>query len=55
MNAKNKELKRTIAGVRIRYAFLKTLTSSDLSRRRLPFMSAESVQAGPVVCLWARG
>ncbi|MBN2269745.1 MAG: succinylglutamate desuccinylase/aspartoacylase family protein [Sedimentisphaerales bacterium] len=38
---------------KVRYSFLKILTGSDLSRRRLPFMSVESVNAGPVVWLTA--
>lgn len=36
---------------KIRYSFLKILTGSDLSRRRLPFMVIESVNPGPVVWL----
>jgi len=36
---------------KIRYSFLKIMTGSDLSRRRLPFMSIESVNSGPVVWL----
>ena len=36
---------------KVRYSFLKILTGSDLSRRRLPFMAIESVQPGPVVWL----
>jgi len=36
---------------KIRYSFIKILTGSDLSRRRLPFMSIESVSPGPVVWL----
>jgi predicted deacylase len=38
---------------RISYSFIKILTGSDLSRRRLPFMSIESVNHGPVVWLTA--
>lgn len=38
---------------KVRYSFLKILTGSDLSRRRLPFMSVESVNPGPVVWLTA--
>ncbi|MBI3118338.1 MAG: succinylglutamate desuccinylase/aspartoacylase family protein [Candidatus Hydrogenedentes bacterium] len=41
------------ATTRIRYSFLKILTGSDLSRRRLPLMAAESVLPGPVVWLTA--
>jgi predicted deacylase len=42
---------------RVKYSFLKILTGSDLSRRRLPFMSVESSKAGPVVWLtgWMHG
>ena len=36
---------------KIKYSFLKILTGSDLSRRRLPFMSIESINPGPVVWL----
>ncbi|MFB0524428.1 MAG: succinylglutamate desuccinylase/aspartoacylase family protein [Phycisphaerae bacterium] len=36
---------------KIRYSFIKILTGSDLSRRRLPFMSIESANPGPVVWL----
>jgi predicted deacylase len=36
---------------RIKYSFLKILTGSDLSRRRLPFMAIESAEPGPVVWL----
>ncbi|UCG55970.1 MAG: succinylglutamate desuccinylase/aspartoacylase family protein [Phycisphaerales bacterium] len=36
---------------KVRYSFLKILTGSDLSRRRLPFMSVESAEQGPVVWL----
>lgn len=39
----------------IRYSFLKILTGSDLSRRRLPMMMAKSRHAGPVVWLTACG
>jgi len=40
-------------GTRVRYSFLKILTGSDLSRRRLPLMQAHSDTAGPVVWLTA--
>ncbi len=43
------------APVRVSYSFLKILTGSDLSRRRLPLMSATSAKAGPVVWLTACG
>jgi len=36
---------------KIRYSFIKIMTGSDLSRRRLPFMSIESANPGPVVWL----
>jgi predicted deacylase len=36
---------------KIRYSFVKILTGSDLSRRRLPFMAVESINPGPVVWL----
>lgn len=38
---------------RVRYSFLKILTGSDLSRRRLPLMQAHSDKKGPVVWLTA--
>jgi len=38
---------------KIRYSFLKLMTGSDLSRRRLPCMTAESGADGPVVWLTA--
>ena len=40
---------------KFKYSFLKVLTGSDLSRRRLPIMAAESVNPGPVVWLTACG
>lgn len=39
--------------VRIRYSFLKILTGSDLSWRRLPLMEMRSSKAGPVIWLTA--
>ena len=36
---------------KVSYSFLKMLTGSDLSRRRLPFMSVESTNKGPIVWL----
>ena len=39
----------------IRHSFMKILTGSNLSRRRLPFMMAESTKPGPVVWLTACG
>lgn len=38
---------------KIKYSFLDILTASDLSRRRLPFMSIESSNPGPIVWLTA--
>ena len=43
------------SSVRISYSFMKILTGSDLSRRRLPVMSAISESLGPVVWLTACG
>lgn len=48
-----KQSKLKTASVKIRYSFIKILTGSDLSRRRLPFMSAVSPNPGPVVWLTA--
>ncbi len=39
--------------IKIKYSFIKVLTTSDLSRRRLPVMSIESINSGPVVWLTA--
>lgn len=39
--------------VKVRYSFLRIHTGSDLSRRRLPLMIAESENKGPVVWLTA--
>lgn len=39
----------------VKYAFLSILTGSDMSRRRLPLMSARSETPGPVVWLTACG
>lgn len=36
---------------KVKYSFLKILTGSDLSRRRLPFMAVDSIKPGPVVWL----
>ena len=36
---------------KVKYSFIKILTGSDLSRRRLPFMAIESSNPGPVVWL----
>ncbi len=38
---------------KIHYSFLKILNGSDLSRRRLPYMTADSGNGGPVVWLTA--
>ena len=38
---------------KIRYSFVKLLTGSDLSKKRLPVMEAKSVKDGPVVWLTA--
>jgi len=40
---------------KLRYSFLKILTGTDLSRRRLPLMSAVAAEPGPVVWLTACG
>ena len=40
---------------RIKYSFIKILTGSDLSNRRLPLMAAESAKPGPVVWLTGCG
>ncbi|MBN2218251.1 MAG: succinylglutamate desuccinylase/aspartoacylase family protein [Pirellulales bacterium] len=40
---------------KLHYSFLKILSGSDLSRRRLPLMSAVAPQTGPVVWLTACG
>lgn len=48
--------KKTSGGmppVKISYSFLKILTGSDLSRRRLPLMAASSARPGPSVWLTA--
>jgi predicted deacylase len=36
---------------RVRYSFVKIMTGSDLSRRRLPFMALDSINPGPMVWL----
>jgi len=41
--------------VKISYSFLKIMTCSDLSRRRLPRMSAMGPEPGPVAWLTACG
>jgi predicted deacylase len=43
--------KRKKAGQKVSYSFLKIMTGSDLSRRRLPFMSVQSANPGPLVWL----
>ncbi|MBN1293587.1 MAG: succinylglutamate desuccinylase/aspartoacylase family protein [Candidatus Latescibacteria bacterium] len=52
--AKNTQLHDN-ATVKISYSFKKIMTGSDLSRRRLPFMSAVSDNPGPVLWLTACG
>ena len=49
--AKTKADKSKKTPQKVSYSFLKILTDSDLSRRRLPFMSVESANKGPVVWL----
>ncbi len=39
--------------VKIKYSFLNILTTSDLARRRLPLMSIESANPGPILWLTA--
>ena len=39
----------------VRYSFVRILTGSDLSNRRLPFMLAESEVEGPIVWMTACG
>lgn len=46
---------RPATPVKIHYSFKKIMTGSDLSRRRLPLMSAMSANPGPVVWLTACG
>ncbi len=41
------------ASPKIKYSFLKILTGSDLSRRRLPLMIVVSPKPGPVLWLTA--
>jgi predicted deacylase len=41
------------ASPKIKYSFLRILTGSDLSRRRLPLMAVESPRPGPVLWLTA--
>src|SRR4030042_2622088 len=43
--------KRKKGGQKVSYSFLKIMTGSDLSRRRLPFMSVQSANPGPLVWL----
>jgi uncharacterized protein len=44
---------QTASPVKIQYSFKKILAGSDLSRRRLPVMSAKSPNSGPLVWLTA--
>ncbi|KPK44079.1 MAG: hypothetical protein AMJ65_04040 [Phycisphaerae bacterium SG8_4] len=46
---------RTVSLVKLHYSFMKIMTGSDLSRRRLPLMSAVSSKPGPLVWLTACG
>ena len=43
------------APVKVSYSFMKIMTGSDLSLKRLPLMSAKSANPGPVVWLTACG
>jgi len=43
----------TVSKTKFRYRFLKILTGSDLSRRRIPYMVARSETKGPVLWLTA--
>ncbi len=46
-------MKKLNPAQKIEYSFLKILTGSDLSQRKLPVMEAKSVNSGPVVWLTA--
>ena len=46
-------MKKLNQAQKIEYSFLKILTGSDLSQRKLPVMEAKSVNSGPVVWLTA--
>lgn len=48
---KRDKIERKSLSQRIKFSFLKILTGSDLYKRRLPFMGAESINPGPVVWL----
>lgn len=50
-NLKGDKIRGKHLSQKIKYSFLKILTGSDLYKRRLPFMAAESVNPGPVVWL----
>jgi len=50
-----KEKKYSVPPVKIRYSFMKILTGSDLSQRRLPVMSAISEISGPRIWITACG
>jgi predicted deacylase len=54
-NMAEKRHSLTAAPVKIHYSFMKILTGSDLSHRRLPLMSAVSANPGPLVWLTACG
>jgi hypothetical protein len=49
----NKVERAATATVRNHYSFKKIMTGSDLSRRRLPLMSATSANPGPIIWLTA--
>jgi len=50
---KKDNLSHNTAPVKVSYSFIKIMTGSDLSLRRLPLMSAKSANPGPVVWLTA--
>ncbi len=50
-NKQNKTSKMPANIKKIKYSFVKVFNTSDLSRRRLPFMSIEAVNPGPKVFL----
>ena len=55
MKINMKEINNRNSSQKVKYSFIKILTGSDLSRRRLPFMSIESRNTGPSVWLTACG
>lgn len=46
---------RNVAGTKFRFSFIKIFEGSDLSRRRIPRMTARAPEAGPVLWLAACG